>query len=138
MPWSSRVKGRKSSPGGLDPCSACMQMQRGACKTSRGGCDGVYQPESERRGTDTSRRWSLPRCLGRTMSSPGCRSCCVPGLGCMSRHHQNSCLHPGGEEADANMQAAWAEASWSKSKAQFEENPGLQRKCAIRKVSALN
>lgn len=58
--------------------------------------------------------------------------------GCMSRHHQNSCLHPGGEEADANTQAVWAEASWSKSKVQFEENPGLQRNCAIRSALALN
>lgn len=57
---------------------------------------------------------------------------------CMSRHHQNSRVHPGGEEADANMQAVWAEASWSESKAQFEENPGLQRNCAIRSVLALN
>ena len=27
-------------------------------------------------------------------------------------------VHPGGEEAAASMQAAWAEASWSKSTAQ--------------------
>lgn len=55
-----------------------------------------------------------------------------PWPGCVSRHHQNSRVRPGGEEADANTQAAWAEASWSKSKARFEENPGLQRDWVFR------